>query len=347
MEGEHQRPSLFLFDIQPEQTERLTHMMDKSSASLQHLSPLVSARLVSIKGKPVELDDDGFGREAEQRTRFRNRRLNLSARSQLSDSESMVSGRDFSGTFDPETNAPAEASLEVRYAERLGLNVDDIFTVDILGFQIKAKVVNLRKVRWTSFQPNFFVVFQPGVLDDAPKTYLSSIIDQREVDVVAKLQQQIVKTFPNIGVVDITQTLNRLLQVVNQMLFAIQVTAWVSLIAGFGVLFSIARQQLRARMKDLVLVSLLGAKSSSLRSMLLIEFSLLGFWAGGCGLVCGTMGSSAFSWFLFEGSLIPNISTSLLQWLGIILLTTITGLMSSWQSLSRPFSYAQQRKALA
>ena len=179
MEGKDERPSLFLFDIQPEQVEPLQAFMDSSLARIQNMSPLIGARLLKIKGESVNVEVEGFGREAERARHFRNRTLNLSARAELNSSEKLVSGRDFSGVYDAKVSTVVEASLEVRYAQRLGLELGDHFTVDILGMEVEARVINLRKVRWTSFQPNFFVVLQPGLLEDAPRTYLASIVDDR------------------------------------------------------------------------------------------------------------------------------------------------------------------------
>ena len=107
--------------------------------------------------------------------RLRNRSLNLSSRQRLSASETLIKGRDFSGVYDQNKNPVVEASLEKRYAKRLNLDIGDHFKVDIMGLEVEAKVINTRKVRWSSFQPNFFILFQPGLLEEAPRTHLASI----------------------------------------------------------------------------------------------------------------------------------------------------------------------------
>ena len=329
MEGKNERPSLFLFDIQPEQVEPLQSFIDASPAKIQNMSPLIGARLIKIKGESVNVEVDGFGREAERARNFRNRTLNLSARDGLSSSEKLVSGRDFSGRYDAVESRVVEASLEVRYAQRLGLDLGDHFTIDILGMEVEAEVINLRKVRWTSFQPNFFVVLQPGLLEDAPKTFLASIVDERGVKDLAQLQQQIVSRFSNVGVVDITQTITRLLQVVGQMMFAIQVTAWVSTLAGLGVLFSISRQQLRSRLRDLSLLKLLGAGPSASSWLITTEFTLLGLLAGCSGLLLGLGGSYGLALALFDGSWSMDLGGALWQATGIVVVTVATGYFSS------------------
>ena len=37
------------------------------------------------------------------------------------------------------------------------------------------RVASIRKVRWDSFRPNFFLVFPPGLLDGAAGTYMTSV----------------------------------------------------------------------------------------------------------------------------------------------------------------------------
>ncbi len=60
-----------------------------------------------------------------------------------------------------------------------------VFTVG--GVNREAKVTSLRDINWDNFQPNFFMIFQPGTLKDLPATYLTSFYlaaghDQQIVD---------------------------------------------------------------------------------------------------------------------------------------------------------------------
>ena len=65
--------------------------------------------------------------------------------------------------------------MEQEFGARLQVGIGDRMVVDILGIELEGQIVNLRKVRWNSFQPNFFMLVQTGVLDEAPKTYLASV----------------------------------------------------------------------------------------------------------------------------------------------------------------------------
>ena len=59
-------------------------------------------------------------------------------------------------------------SLASEFQESLGVQVGDRLTFDIAGEKLEATVASIRKVKWDSFQPNFFIVFAPGVLEQSP-----------------------------------------------------------------------------------------------------------------------------------------------------------------------------------
>jgi len=46
------------------------------------------------------------------------------------------------------------------------VRVGDRLTFDIGGERYLSAVASIRKVKWDSFQPNFFIVFAPGVIDN-------------------------------------------------------------------------------------------------------------------------------------------------------------------------------------
>ena len=170
-------PSLFLFDIQPEQVKPLQNLLADRKVNLNYVSPMVRARLEKVNGKKynAELNNGLSTRERQREQGFRMRTLNLSYRTELSDSEYIVEARTLASNYDWNSDVPAEISLEERFAERMGLMMGDILEFNVHEVPILAKVINLRRVKWNSFQPNFFILFQSGVLDEAPATYLASI----------------------------------------------------------------------------------------------------------------------------------------------------------------------------
>ncbi len=42
------------------------------------------------------------------------------------------------------------------------------------------RLASIRKVKWDSFQPNFFIAFAPGLLDGAAGTWMTSAYLDRD-----------------------------------------------------------------------------------------------------------------------------------------------------------------------
>ncbi|MDP6216994.1 MAG: FtsX-like permease family protein, partial [SAR324 cluster bacterium] len=293
-------PSLFLFDIQQEQMETLQKTLISEKVNLNYLSPMVRARLEKVNGKNfVYSDKVALTREQERQQSFRRRNLNLSYRTELSDSEHIVEGRMLATNYDWDSGKPAEVSLEVRYAERMGLKLGDFLTFNVQEVLVEAIVTNLRRVQWNSFQPNFFIIFQPGVLEDAPSTFLGSI-GGLDASGKLKIQNRIVSDYPNVSVIDVSRMVERALKISDQMVLALRLMAYLSILAGLVVVFSIARHEVDGRLWELNMLKVLGAKFSDIQKMIQIEFAVLGIFAGLFGVVLSLVMSYGISWWFFE-----------------------------------------------
>jgi len=205
-----------------------------------------------------------------------------------------VAGKPFSGA------GAAEISLPERFAERLGLKIGDELLFDVQGIEVAAKAVNLRKVRWTSFQPNFFVLFPDGVLNGAPKIFLGSVAeltDEKKDEVISAVASR----FPNVSLVDVKATVRRALEVVDRMRWSLNLMSVISLFAGFVVLYSIADRQAELRRWDINLCRVLGASARDLRIQQAWEFGLLSAAAGSFGAFLSVAFTWVASYYLFEG----------------------------------------------
>jgi len=303
-------PSLFLFDIQPEQVGPLGEHLRASGAELQRASPMVRARLTAIDGNPVRGPDAksdnapsiSGGRDREAR-RLHSRRYNLTYREALTSSEKLVEGRAFSPG---PPGALPELSLEVEFARSLGVEVGSHLAFDVQGIPVEGRIVNLREVRWNSFQPNFFVMFQPGVLEEAPQIYLASVPRLPDAEREA-LQASIVKRFGNVSVIDVTRSVKRLLALLEQLQWALTSTASLSLVVGLVLIFAIARDQARARRWEINLLKVLGADFAQIRKVLDIEFGVLGLLATAAGIGCSCLASAILSTAVLGASWSPAI----------------------------------------
>ena len=326
-------PSLFLFDIQPEQIELLKNTLAENKHSLDMLSPMVRGRFMEVNGEQFTIKNDDSNqqmltREEERRSRFRARGLNISYRSEMSNSENIVKGLPLSKTYNEDGDQPAEISLEERFAARLGLAIGDEILFDIQGIPILGKVVNLRKVKWNSFQPNFFILFQTGVLEDAPSSYIGSVSGLDEKSRIA-MQIKLTKIFPNISMIDVTQLVGRVIEITDQMVIAIKLMAYLSILVGMVVVFSIARYEVQRRYREINLLKVLGAGFSNIRSMILLEFGILSSMAAFFGVVLSMAMSYTLSWQIFESLWHPAWLNSGMGIAGVTFLGMVVSLLAT------------------
>jgi len=335
-------PSLFLFDIQPEQREALSAHVAARGARLERISPMVRARLDAIDGEPVATrTSDPLSPGSDQSRRLQTRRYNLTYRERLTPSETLREGRDFSGRYPRGEGSLPEISLELDFARRLGVGLGATLAFDVQGVPVAGRVVNLREVRWNSFQPNFFVAFQPGVLEGAPQVFLASVpalaTSEREA-----LQASITRAFPNVSSVDVTRAVRRLLGLIGQLQWALSSTAALSLGVGLVLVFAVARDQARARRWETNLLKVLGADFRRIRAALDLEFGLLGLLGALAGSAAGLLASGLLSHLLLEADFRVSLVPLTLTLAGVPALSVFAGRIATRHVLrERPLALLQ------
>src|SRR5207237_1421846 len=150
--------------------------------------------------------------------------------------------------------------LESDYADRMNINVGDIMTFDVQGLEIKAKVTSLRKIRWTSFQPNFFILFPVGVLEEAPQMFLTSG-KKAAIPKIKEFQNQVAGAFRNVSIIDINRTVEKSLKYVDQMALGLQLMAWMAVVVGLFVFIVLLNTQVKERLYEMNLLQIMGTPS--------------------------------------------------------------------------------------
>lgn len=271
------QPSLFLFDIQEEQWPALVEVFNNSKISNYTSANMVRARILSVNDKPYERkeQDELATREEEAEARSRNRGVNMTIKNELNSSEELTKGLFFK-------NEGPEVSLEEKYAERMGIKLGDQLKFDVQGVEVSAPVTSFRKVNWNSFSPNFFIVFKPGFIDDAPKTYLASL--PAGIDKVA-FQAELFQKFPNISAIDLERFIAEGIQLFDQISVAFSAMSYLSLLLGFLVFSIILIVSVDERRREFSLLRLLGVINGEISSLILIESLFV-------VLLCALLGSS-------------------------------------------------------
>lgn len=292
LESGGSKPSLFLFDIQEEQVSELKKISTNLKVEINNLSPLIRARLTAINDSQnlVSPTNEGLQtREDQEAARSRNRSFNLTERAVLSTSETIISGRAFSGAYNPEK--PPEISLEERFSERIGATVGDRLTFEVLGVPITGEVVSVRRVKWASFQPNFFVQFQEGVFADAPKTYLASTA-QLDSSAKAQFQRDVVRALPNVSMIDVEEAITNLLETTRKMAIALKSMALLVLLSSLFVVVSIHIYHRQRNHQQRALLNLFGLVRARVLKIERFETSIL----LGSSMIFGFLVSYIVAW---------------------------------------------------
>lgn len=291
-------PSVFMFDIQMDQKDELIKIVKEKTGETLDLTPLVRSRILKINDQSYErMEEQGFfkTRESENEARFRNRGVNLTYKASLQESETLLEGQWFSS----QVGETPEISLEEKYAERIGAQIGDVMTFDVQGLEIKGKVTSLRRVRWTSFQPNFFITFQPGVLEEAPQVYLSAVM-QINQDQVRELQNAVVDRFANISIINVKQSVEKSLVFIDQMALALQIMATLALVVGFFIFIILINTQVGERINEMNLLQVLGSTQDQLYRIMITQFSLIAFLSLMVGLGLGSFIAFAIMSVMFK-----------------------------------------------
>jgi putative ABC transport system permease protein len=287
------------------------------------MSPQVRARLDAINDVVIDAVE-----ESPDEQMLRRRMYNLTYQTELKNSETLVDGEVWNGAWDFSSPDLPGISVEEGFADRMELEIGDTMSFDVQSVPVTGRIMNTRKVDWNSFQPNFFVSFQPGVLDPAPTTFVAAIGKVAAADRLA-VQNSIVTELPNVSVINVQQIVARVLDITNQISWAITVMAYLSIFAGLVVLFSIARYEVKSRFWEINLLKILGANFNDVQAIVQIEFGILGFFAALSGVLLSLAMSYSISYFIFDSLWSFSFGMTSFSIVAISVLSVATALMAT------------------
>ncbi|MBC7464946.1 MAG: hypothetical protein H7256_03050, partial [Bdellovibrio sp.] len=314
-----QIPNVFMFDIQPDQVDGLQKVAKRLTGKELVFSPLVRSRVLKINDQNYErlVQDDGFQtREAEAEARFRNRGINLTYRSYLQASEKTVDGK-FEGQYVSDPNKLPGLSVESKYAERMGFKLGDVVTFDVQGLEVKAQVNSLRQVRWTSFQPNFFILFPTGVLEEAPQIFLTSV-SQITPEISQQFQNEVTNQFKNVSLINVTQTVQNSLKYIDQMSIGLQLMAWLAVSVGLFVFVILLNTQIKERLSEMNLMQILGCQLNQIQKALFFQFFILISLAVSFGIFFGLIAAAILVRSIFDLTIVYDYQYMLFLVCGLV-----------------------------
>src|SRR3954470_5331513 len=320
------RPNLVLFDIQADQLPGVEQDLARQHLSPGSATPIVTMRLQSIKGRSVtqllsdtSVSDDGRSNAWAFRREYRS-----TYRDTVVSSERVVRGKWWTGS----TGDSGQISIEQDVARELGVGVGDEIVWDVQGVPIGSRIANVREVDWARFEPNFFVVFAPGTVDQAPRTFVALTRVASAPD-RGKFQRRLAKRSSTIPIWNLSFLQEALERLVDRVALAIRFMALFSLMVGGLVLVGALASSRFQRIREGALLRSLGATRNQVYRVVLAEYLSLGLLASAVALVLSAGAGWAVARFVFEGT----FSLPLLPMAGlaatIVLLTVAVGVGNS------------------
>ena len=238
-------------------------------------------------------------------------------------------------------------SIEDEYSKERDVEMGDILTFQMIDLPhtFDAKVVNLREVKWNTFQPNFWIILEPKALQTFPKVFLSSISGIDEKDKV-DLQSAIVRNFPDVSLIDVVKIIEEVLTIVEQIGLLVKIMALFSIVLGLFILFSIVHHQATTRWREINLLKVLGLSFFQIRNIVMIEYALLGAFSTAIGALLGIVLSFVISVSFFENNFTLAVYTVVLLCLSICIATVIICLIASQKTLMQPTNKLLKESAI-
>ncbi len=325
------RPNMLLFDITTDQVDSVEAVVQNFDMPVLAQVPIVTMKLEAINGVAAETLRADTTSEVEGWVLRREYRVTY--RDSLTDSEEIVEGQWRGRVENPDDSI--FISLEEGVAEDMKVGVGDPIVFNVQGALLTTYVGSIRKVDWQRVETNFLVVFPEGVLEGAPKFHV--VLSRfNTAEQSAKFQQALVRTFPNISIIDLNLILQTIDEVITKLSFVIRFMAFFSIITGLIVLIGSVIISKFQRVQESVLLRTLGASRKHILRINTFEYLLLGSLASLTGIFIGVLASSALAWFSFETVFAPDFLALLIAYLTITLVTVIIGLSNSRGVVNRP-----------
>jgi putative ABC transport system permease protein len=313
-------PDLVAFDIQTDQLELVSATFDSLRLERPLFVPIVPAHITELKGRTVdEILSGAEVRDIEPwavRREYRN-----TYRQSLASTERLTAGEWWDRA---QPDSVPRISIEEDLAASLKLGLGDHVTWEVQGVRIETRIASIRRVDWARFETNFFVVFEPGVLDSLPQTWIT-LARVPDAQTRAAVQREVARRHPNVSTLDLSLISQTLSSVVGRITLAIRFMAGFAVAGGLVVLAGALAAGRFQRAREAVLLRTLGASRRIVRNAMLTEYAALGALAGLAGVLLGGIAGWGLTHFFFQLPFELPVIPLLALWAIVASLAVIVG----------------------
>lgn len=325
--GNENQSNTILFDIQSPQKEGVIKLTRDNGLVPQQVVPIITCRISSINGQTVaEIQKDTTDSVPNWAI---TREYRVTYRDTLHASEELVQGK-----IQHISNDTIYVTISKGMHENLNVGIGDSIVFDVQGIPVKTYISGIRDVEWPVDPPNFIFVFPNSVLEEAPQIFvLTTRINSQNV--ASTYQRQLVALFPNVSLIDLSLVLSTINEFFDKVSFVIRFMALFSVLTGLVVLTGAVINSKYIRLRENVLLRTIGAVSSQIVKMTILEYAYLGFFAAITGLGLSLFSGWLLATYFFEVIYLPDYLSLLYILLIIMALTTIVGWLNTRNVIGR------------
>ena len=328
--GQENQSNTILFDIQPSQKDGVIKLMEENKLPVKQVVPIITCRLSQVNGRTVEsIQKDStdnvpnWALTREYRVTYRD---SLHHAEELTEGEihKKIAGKD-----------SIWVTISEGMQEELEVKIGDSILFDVQGVPVRVRLSGIRKVDWSKDPPNFIFVFPRGVLEQAPQIYVTTTrIDDTKIS--NRFQQALVMQFPNVSLIDLRLILSTVNDLFNKLGLVVRFLAMFSIITGLVVLAGAVINSKFVRMKENVLLRTIGARTSHITKITLIEYAYLGLFSALTGMILSLGGGWLLTTLFFKITFAFDWIELLTITLGVVFLTVLIGWWNSREVINTP-----------
>lgn len=322
-------PNVFFIDIQHGQRSQFAGVLGLKA----DYYPVVRGTVNAINGRLIDPEKERAARGDNLAREF-----NLTYRDHALEDERIIAGKTlFRKDWSERQVSVLDTVLKMRK-----MAVGDSISFRVQGMPIEARVASVRTRTSGGLTPYFYFVFPASLLADAPQTFFGAA--RIEKGRLAALQNRVVARFPNVSVIDLTETAALFARIMGRFSLIVSFFTSFSLVAGFLIVVSSLIATRYARIQEAVYFTILGARRRFVLTVFGAESLLLGLSSGLIALTIAQAGSLVICRRGLDLVYRPYLGLSLALLLATTLLVLLVGMAASVSILrQKPVTFLREQ----
>mgnify|MGYP001415421229 CR=1 FL=1 len=265
-------PNHFVINISSEEIDEIQKKLADSSVEPREFFPMVRGMITHLNDQSTTTDQNSTEPIDSQGPRVREAR-NLTWTTKLPVGNLVTSGEWWPEDYD----GPPLLSVEKEFAERSNLRVNDKVTMLVQGSSVDVQVASIRSVDWDNFQPNFFLIFSPGSLNEFSSTYMTSFFLKQDQKL---LLNSLLRNSPSLTILELDKIIETVRLIIGYIVLAVESLLVLMFLAAATVLVSSLYASMDERLRQHSLIRAFGASRQQIFGSLFLEFLAIGFLSG-------------------------------------------------------------------